>query len=90
MIGLLGLAAGIYAIDTQLKKRRRKRPLSRSQPDYEYHPLTPDSDLGLEAVDLKMVDSVNKENERLEKLNGKMRRPLRRMRAPARTAKAPE
>ncbi|MEW2914374.1 hypothetical protein [Leisingera sp. JC11] len=71
MIGLLGLAAVIYAIDSQLRKRSRKRPLSQSQPDYEYHKLTPDRDLGLEAVDLEKVDSVNKENERLEKLNGR-------------------
>ncbi len=71
MISLLGLAIAIYAIDTRLKKRRRNRPFSHSQPDYKYHPLTPDSDLGLEAVDLKKVDSINKENERLEKLNGK-------------------
>ena len=82
LLGLFCFAVVVYAIDTHLKKRNRRRPLSQSQPGIDRHPVTPDPDIGLEAVDLDKVNEVNRQNSELERRNrsrtnsqGSVRRP---------------
>jgi len=71
LVGLAALGAAIFWIDLQLKRRRGRRPLSHSQPAREKSKHTPNKELGMEALDLELVDSVNKENERIDKDNDK-------------------
>lgn len=50
--------------------KKRKRPLSASQPDKQRDRLTPKPELGMEALDLNAVDKVNRENRQLVARNG--------------------
>ncbi|MFY0660980.1 MAG: hypothetical protein JXR15_10835 [Shimia sp.] len=69
MVGLAALGTAIFWIDFQLKRRRGHRPLSQSKPSRANSKLTPKKELGMEALDLELVDSANKENERIGKDN---------------------
>lgn len=69
LVGLAALGTEIFWTDLQLKRRRGRRPLSQSKPSRANSKLTPRKELGMEALDLELVDSVNKENERIDKAN---------------------
>jgi len=51
-------------------KPKQHRPLARRQPEPTIKKQRKNPDLGLEATDLELVEKVQKENKRLQKLNG--------------------
>ena len=63
------LIVAVVVHDTS--KPRRHRPLAKRQPGLSAtkHPNKPE--LGLEAVDHELVEKVQKENKRLQGLNGR-------------------
>lgn len=73
-ISFVCITAVIYAADLGLRKLRGRSPLSHHRPSARQDPATPKRELGMEAIDLDLIDKVNKENRRLAKRNRRYRR----------------
>ncbi len=70
-VALLALAVFIQSVT----KRGKRRPLSHAQPKSDKHARV--AELGMEATDLDLVESVNRENKRLEEANAATTRRFR-------------
>lgn len=68
LVGVTALVAMIVAFDRRLRGGKR-RPLSSQQPKFERRRNTPKPELGMEAIDMDLVNEVNAQNAATERRN---------------------